>query len=61
MTLTACGMTSLPMPSPGMTAIFFGALTGRKYHMAVAVAVVRWAVLRAMSACERTEAYHRGH
>jgi hypothetical protein len=33
--LTACGMTSLPMPSPGMTAIFFTVLTGQKVSQLV--------------------------
>src|SRR5450755_1826703 len=43
MAFTACGVTSLPMPSPEMTAIFFVALTGRKYHKAVAIG--QWPVV----------------
>jgi hypothetical protein len=38
MTSTAAGMTSLPMPSPGMTAIFLGVLTLRTINQSVSAA-----------------------
>src|SRR6266498_2363692 len=45
---TAWGMTSLPIPSPGMTAIFFFdeavPLTAKRYHKQWSVVSGRWAV-----------------